>query len=141
MTSLFISILFGAVAYALVQFLWYSAPLFGPMWCKECGLPKEALHQAAFEPGRTMRVMIGIVLPSFLTSMALVTLFAVLARAGLGQRESVTWALILPVLVAAPKYLRSLFFWRRLETLVMIQDGALIIGAWAASGAIILSQW
>lgn len=85
--------------------------------------------------------MIGIVLPSFLTSMALVTLFAVLARAGLGQRESVTWALILPVLVAAPKYLRSLFFWRRLETLVMIQDGALIIGAWAASGAIILSQW
>jgi hypothetical protein len=135
-----IQIVAGALAFALAQFIWYSPLFFGPLWRQSHGLTPVAAYEAAVSPGWGVRWIMGSVVPACLTSMALVALALVLDRAGWGPRVSIVGMLAFPSLVVLPKYLRSLFVLRLLDTTVIIQDGALLVGTWAAVGALTLSR-
>ncbi|MGB4943331.1 MAG: hypothetical protein WBO92_04465, partial [Candidatus Moraniibacteriota bacterium] len=85
MTTLFLPILSGALAYALVQFLWYSPFLFGSLWRLQRGLSAEAVSREATGVGWGGRTLTGIVVPALLVSMSLIALSLVLSRVGLGS--------------------------------------------------------
>ena len=72
-------ILFGALAYSLAQFIWYSPFWFGPAWRRTQGVSSESVYQAAVAPGWVGRIVAGVIVPALLTSLALVALERMLA--------------------------------------------------------------
>lgn len=117
------SLLFGALLYGLVQFVWYSPLLFGREWLGVQQItPEQAI--ARLEKGGVFPESIqGIVLPAVLMSAAVHTLMIVFGRLGYGY--FFLMLLVLFLLTVIKKYRH----WSRVSTTERkgwyIQDGAL----------------
>ncbi len=97
-----LSVLFGALLYIAIQFLWYSPWGFGRAWlASEQSSPEEALRELR-KPGFLPESIQGILVPSLLMSIALHALYAVLGKLGVVVFFGATVLLFL--LTVAKKY-------------------------------------
>lgn len=138
--SIFFPLVSGAVAYAMVQFLWYAPFAFGTYHLRQQGMTVEgAAEEVMTHPERRTRLWFGVLIPAFLTSFALMALREVTDQMLGTQKGFLTLVFLLGLAVCLPKYLVALFRQSKPQTLVLIQDGALLVSLLATAFAIILS--
>ncbi len=116
------SILIGACLYILIQFVWYSPWGFGRVWlASEQSSPDEAIHELK-KPGFIPESIQGILIPSFLMSIALHALYAVLGKLGVVVFFWATFGIFL--LTVGKKYRE----WNRVDHATrlkwQVEDGA-----------------
>lgn len=134
---LLVSIIAGAISYASAQFLWYAPFAFGPEYLRSKNKDEDSAVDVVTEPGARFQFFLGIMIPALLMGVALVALKTVTDRIVGTAIGFLVFTAVLGLVLCLPKYVKAIFFKRRPERLVVIQDGALFFGLLGAAFAII----
>lgn len=120
---MFLSIILGALLYALIQSLWYSPLLFGREWLSLKQLTPETALETSSLGGGMPTTLQSLIFPAILMSLAIHALALVLS----GIDPSLFWGgvVLMFLTTALPKYRH----WPRIEadtrSLHFLGDGAL----------------
>lgn len=140
MINVFLPVVAGAFAYALVQFFWYAPFAFGRERLRLGGISEDqAIERVATDPKALSRFFWGVVTPAFLTSLALAMLKGVVDQLFGTNTSFLIFAGALGISVSLPKYIVWIFTGRSVDRLVTIHDGAMLCSLMATAFAIILS--
>lgn len=122
---MFLSLLLGALLYVFIQFLWYSPLLFGTAWIAWKEKVPDGFGSELPQSNGLPAGIPAILVPALLMSVAINTLYVVLARLGPEVYFGAVWGLF--SLTVIKKY----GGWRQatppLRRLWYISDGALLV--------------